>query len=208
VRGSDANETAIGKIARPLLRLGALLSAFVIMLPSCTSEDSEGAPKATDVPSSQSASQFVSERHSYHLEVPAGWNVSEYGGTWTDFAQFSPGAEVPGEDVVSAPDGSGFLVSNSMAIPDGMSPDEWLAELERLVTSGPDKTCRQTTDTAVVAGEQTRITRHQCADMDYVGRSLTHADRGYYFTMGVQSGDSTTQATLEGVVASIGFADQ
>ena len=126
-------------MAGPLLRLAAPLTAFVIMLTSCTSEDSAGAPKATDVPSSPSASQFVSERHSYHLEVPAGWKVAEYGGTWTDFAQFSPGAEVPGEDVVSAPDGSGFLVSNSMAIPDGMSPDEWLAELERLVTSGPDQ---------------------------------------------------------------------
>jgi hypothetical protein len=43
--------------------------------------------------------------------------------------------------------------------------------------------------------------------MDYVGRSLTHADRGYDFTMGFQSGDTTTAATLEGVVASIGFAD-
>ena len=44
--------------------------------------------------------------------------------------------------------------------------------------------------------------------MDYVGRSLTHAERGYYFTMGFQSGDPTTKATLEGVVASIGFAVQ
>ena len=208
MRRYDANETVTGIVAGQLLRLGALLSAFVIFVTSCTPEDSEGAPKATDVPSSQSAGRFVSERHSYHLEVPAGWNVSEYGGTWTDFAQFSPGAEVPGEDVVSAPDGSGFLVSNSMAIPDGMSPDEWLAELERLVTSGPDKACRETTDTDIVAGEQTRIRRQRCADMDYVGRSLTHADRGYYFTIGVQSGDATTSATLEGVVASIGFTDQ
>jgi hypothetical protein len=189
-------------------RLAALLAALVITLTSCTSEGSDGAPKATDIPSSPSASQFVSERHSYHLEVPAGWKVVEYGGTWTDFAQFRPGAEVPGEDVVSAPDGSGFLVSNSMAIPHGMSPREWLAELERLVTSGPTKSCRESTDTDVVAGEQATITQHRCADMDYVGRSLTHAERGYYFTMGFQSGDPTTKATLEGVVASIGFAVQ
>jgi len=207
VRGRR-NEPAIAIIGRPLPRLAAILIAFVIMLTSCTSEESSGTPKTTDVPSSQSASQFVSERHSYHLEVPAGWKVAEYGGTWTDFAQFSPGAEVPGEDVVSAPDGSGFLVTNSMAIPRGMSPDEWLAELERLVTTGPNNSCRQTTDTDVVAGEQTTITRHLCAHMEYVGRSLTHGDRGYYFTMGVQSGNSTTKATLEGVVASIGFAHQ
>jgi hypothetical protein len=98
-------------------------------------------------------------------------------------------------------------VSNSLAIPNGMSPDEWLAELEHLVTSGPTKNCRESTDTDVLAGEQARITQHRSADMDYVGRSLTHADRGYDFTMGFQSGDTTTAATLEGVVASIGFAD-
>ena len=178
------------------------------MLMSCTAEDSEGAPKPTDIPSSPSASQFVSERHSYHLDVPAGWQVAEYGGVWTDFEQFSPGAEIPGEDVVSTPDGSGFLVSNSMAIPTGTSPEGWLAELASLVASGPAKSCRDSTGTDVVAGEHARITQHRCADMEYVGRSLTHGARGYYFTMGFQSGDTTTKAALEGVVASIGFADQ
>jgi len=207
VRGDDADDTAIVPLAAPPLRLAATLTALVIMLTSCSSGDSEAAPKASDVPSSPSATRFVSERHSYRLEVPVGWTVAEYGGTWTDVAQFSPGAEVPGEDVVSAPDVGGFLVSNSMAIPTGMSPDEWLDELERLVTSGPTKSCRESTDTDVVAGEQARITQHQCADMDYVGRSFTHADRGYYFTMGFQSGDTTTKATLEGVVASIVLAD-
>ena len=44
--------------------------------------------------------------------------------------------------------------------------------------------------------------------MDYLGRSLTHAGRGYYFTWGFQSGDTTTKATLESIVASGGFADQ
>ena len=188
--------------------LAALLTALVITVTSCTREESEGPPKATDVSPSPSTSRFVSERHSYDIEVPVGWKVAEYGGTWTDFAQFSPGAEVPGEDVVSASDGKGFLVSNSMAIPNGMSPDEWLAELERLVSSGSIKGCRESTDTDVVAGEQARITQHRCAEMDYVGTSLTHADRGYYFTMGFQSGDATTKATLEGVVDSVRFADQ
>jgi len=205
---TDANETAIARIAGPLLRLAAPLAAFVIMLTSCTSEDGEGATKATDVPSSPTVSQFVSDRHSYHLEVPAGWKVAEYGGTWTDLAQFSPGAEVPGEDVISAPGGSAFLVSNSMAFPDDTSPHEWLAKLERLVASGPTKSCRESTDTDVVAGERARITQHRCADMDYLGRSLTHAGRGYYFTLGFQSGDTTTKATLESIVASGGFADQ
>lgn len=69
-------------------------------------------------------------------------------GTWTDFAQFRAGAEVPGEDVVSAPDGSGFLVSNSMTILTGMSSDEWLAELELLVMAGPTQGCRESTNTA------------------------------------------------------------
>lgn len=100
-------------------------------------------------------------------------------GTWTDFAQFRAGAEVPGEDVVSAPDGSGFLVSNSMTIPTGMSSDEWLAELELLVMAGPTQGCRESTNTDIVAGEQARVTQHRWTDMDYVGRSLTHADRGY-----------------------------
>jgi len=195
-------------MAQPLRRLAALLTALVMSLASCASEDRAGTAEATDVPSSQSASQFVSDRHSYHFEVPAGWKVTEYGGTWTDFAQFSPGAEVPGEDVLSAPDGSGFLVSNSMAIPEGMSREEWLADLERLVSSGPTQNCRESTDTEVVAGEQATRTHHRCEDMDYIGRSLTHAGSGYYFTMGFQSGDATTANTLQSVIASIGFADQ
>jgi hypothetical protein len=79
--------------------------------------------------------------------------------------------------------------------------------LKRLVTSGPTNSCRASTNTDVVAGEPARITRHRCTDMDYVGSSLTHADRGYYFTMGFRSGDTTTKTTLESIVDSIGFAD-
>ena len=51
-----------------------------------------------------------------------------------------------------------------------------------------------TTRTGVVAGERAAITQHRCADMDYVGRSMTHADRGYYFTMGFPHGDTTTKS--------------
>jgi hypothetical protein len=202
-----ADNLARATVAWPLRR-GAVLTALVISLTACASDDSDGSPKATDKSSSPSSSEFVSERHSYHFELPPGWKVVEYDGTWTDFAEFSPGGEVPGEDVVSSPGSSGFLVSNSMAIPQGTSPEEWLAELDRLVSSGPTNTCRVTTGNDVVAGEQASITQHRCADMVYIGRSFTHTDRGYYFTMGFPPGDKTTKATLEGVVASIGFADQ
>lgn len=60
--------------------------------------------------------------------MPPGWEVAEYGGTWISFKQFSPGSEVPGEDVVSSPDGRAFLVANSMAIPDGVKPADWMSE--------------------------------------------------------------------------------
>lgn len=186
---------------------GALLMALVLSVTACTSEERDPTPSADDVPSSPSASQFASDRHSYELEVPAEWDVTEYDGTWTDFAQFSPGAEVPGEDVISAPDRSAFLVSNSMAIPDGVSSDEWLDELERRVGSGPSPDCKESATTEVVAGEPTRVVEHRCEDMVLVGRSLTHAGRGYYFTIGVPARDSTTAATLEGIVSSIGFVD-
>lgn len=178
---------------------------LVVALTACSSDGSDPTPSAESAASSPSASQFASERHSYHLEVPAQWDVTEYGGTWDDFAQFSPGAEVPGEDVVSPPDRSAFLVSNSMAIPEGMSPDEWLAELERRVGSGSRPGCRASSGTDVVGGEPARVLRERCEDMHVVGRSLTHADRGYYFTIGFPAGDSATAATLEEVVASIGF---
>jgi len=177
---------------------------LVVTLTACASDD-EPTSSTDDTPSSPSASEFASERHAYHLEVPAGWAVTEYGGTWTDFDQFSPGAEVPGEDVVSAPDSGAFLVSNSMAIPEGMSPDEWLTELERLVGSGMSPDCRGSTGADVVAGEPATVIEQKCEAMHVVGRSLTHADRGYYFTIGFPTGDSATEATLEGVVDSIGL---
>lgn len=207
MRRDGADDLVNATVAWPL-RFGALLTALVITLTACASNDGEGSSKAPEKTSSPSSSEFVSQRHSYHFELPAGWKVTEYDGTWTSFTQFSPGGEVPGEDVVSSPGSGGFLVSNSMAIPRGMSPESWLAELDRLVSSGPAKTCQVTTDTGVLAGERAAITQHRCADMVYIGRSVTHAGRGYYFTMGFQPGDTSTKATLEGVVASIGFADK
>jgi len=183
----------------------ALLMALVLTMTACTSEKRDPTPSPDDLSSSPSSSQFASDRHSYRLEVPAEWDVTEYDGIWTDFAQLSPGAEVPGEDVISAPDRSAFLVSNSMAIPDGVSPDDWLDELERRVGSGPSPDCKESSATDVVAGEPTRVVEHRCEDMVIVGRSLTHGGRGYYFTIGVPTGDPTTAATLEGIVSSIEF---
>ena len=185
---------------------GALVAAFAVALTSCTSEAREKTSSADDAPSAPTATEFASERHSYHLEVPAEWEVTEYDGTWTDLSQFSPGSEVVGEDVVSAPDQEAFLVSNSMAIPEGMSPDDWMAELERLVGSGPPG-CEGSKETGELAGEPTTVIRHECGDMSIVGRNLTHEGRGYYFTMGYPTGDSATEATLKEIVSSIGFAD-
>ena len=190
--------------------LGALLAAIAVTLTSCSPADMGGAPRGTDeqASASPSPSTFESERHAYRLEVPPGWDVTEYGGTWRSFKQFSPGAEVPGEDVVLSPDGGAFLVANSMAIPEGMTPSDWLADLERLVRSGRDPDCTETTDTGDLAGEPAMIVEHRCDAMNVVGRSLTHGGRGYYFTIGFPPGDSAIAATLEGIVSSIRFVDE
>jgi hypothetical protein len=192
--------------------LGAVLAASAATLISCSPADTRGAPGETDgqaspSPSpSPSPSTLESERHAYRLEVPPGWDVSEYGGTWRSFKQFSPGGEVPGEDVLLSPDGA-FLVANSMAIPSGMTHADWLAELTRLVRSGRPPDCSETTDTGVLAGEPAMIMEHRCEGMNIIGRSLTHGGRGYYFTIGFQGGDPATAAILEGTVSSIRFID-
>jgi len=197
----------------------ALLSALAFMLASCTTEDTGGSPEpespgptdAESTPSlspSVSPSSFDSERHAYSLELPAGWTVAEYGGTWTTFKQFTPGAEVPGEDVVSSSESPGFLVANSMAIPNGMSPADWLAELERLTRSGRGPDCDEIIDKDVLAGEPARLVEHRCEDITLVGRSLTHGGRGYYFTIGAPADDVTSAAALEAIVASIRFVER
>lgn len=194
--------------------VGALLAASAVTLIACSPADTSGAPGGTDgqaspAPSpspSPSPSTFESGRHAYRLEVPPGWEVTEYGGTWRSFKQFSPGAEVPGEDVVLSPDGA-FLVANSMAIPTGLTPADWLAELTRLVRSGRPPDCSETIDTGVLAGDPVMIVEHRCEGMNFIGRSLTHGGRGYYFTIGFERGDPATAASLEGVVSSIRFVD-
>ena len=189
----------------------ALLTTLALTLCSCTAEDdaltSRHDSKEADVTTTPSARSFESARHLYRLEVPTGWAVAEYEGTWRDFEQFSPGGEVPGEDVVSAPDVQAFLVANSMAIPNGTSAGDWVAELQRHVSSGRRLGCRESNGQAVLAGEPARIVVHRCEDTTLVGRSLTHGSRGYYFTIGYPAGDAGTAAILEGVVSSIRFID-
>jgi hypothetical protein len=189
--------------------LCALLAASALLLTACTSADSDATPPtdAQTAKTPQSPGSFESERHSYRLELPTGWEVAEYGGTWTSFEEFVPGDEVPGEDVVSTPGGPGFLVANSMAIAEGTSSAAWLAELGRLVRTGLGPECQLTTDTVALAGERASIARHRCEGVTVVGRSLTHADRGYYFTIGFPTGDIATATTLDGIVSSIRFVD-
>ena len=69
------------------------LAAFLVVVSlamGCASDDNTGSSGSTD-DASPSSSEFVSERHSYHFDLPSGWRVNEFEGTWTDFAQFRPG---------------------------------------------------------------------------------------------------------------------
>jgi hypothetical protein len=184
-------------------------AAIVAPLVACSTADQSATPRATEATPSMSPapspSVFESERHAYTVEVPAGWDVTEYTGTWTRLIQFSPGAEVPGEDVVLSPDGGAFLVSNSMAIPRDMTDAEWLEAFDARVTAGLDPDCPGKRKSGDVAGEPATIITQRCEGMVVVGRSLTHEDRGYYFTTGFPAEDSVTAATLDDIVASIRF---
>jgi hypothetical protein len=186
-------------------KVGAVIAVALV---SCSSARPSGPPEATASapPESPTASTsiFESERHSYRLEVPAGWDVTEYGGTWTSVSQFVPGAEIPGEDVVSSPDGA-FLVINSMVIPKGMTSRDWLAKLDRLVAQGRDPSCSVTSGTDVLAAERARVVEHRCEEITLVGRSLVNGGRGYYFTIGYPADDLATEEALERILASTRF---
>jgi hypothetical protein len=142
------------------------------------------------------------------VRLPADWEFVGGTGTWTSFDQFVPGSAVPGEDLASSTTGSGWLVANSMLLPNGMNPEEWLAELDELVGSGPSPNCREQRGTDALAGEQVTVVLHRCDDLTIVGSSLIHANRGYYFTLGFPTGDSATAATLDGIASSLRFIDQ
>ena len=154
-----------------------------------------------------SSEAFESSRHGYSLEVPSDWDVTEYPGTWTELEQFSPGAEVPGEDVVAPADLSSFLVSNSMEIPSGMTAAEWQEAFDALVAPALTEECPGTTASDVVAGEPAAVVEQPCEGSIIVGRRLTHAGRGYYFTIRFPADDAAARETLESVVHSIEFID-
>jgi hypothetical protein len=183
-----------------------LILLLSIGLAACSPEREVTAPDATATPA-PSPTTFESDRHGYSLTVPPDWDVTEYEGTWRRLEQFNPGSEVPGEDVVSALDVEAFLVANSMPIPSGMTSAEWQTEFNQLVAEGLDPNCPPETSEGNVAGEPATVVEQRCAEMTIVGRSLTHGDRGYYFTIGFPADDAETGMALQGIVESIRFVD-
>lgn len=204
--------------------------ALAVLLAACTTGPSGTGDRPSVAPSSPAASPFptqpastrspapsiaptpttrpfVSVRHGYRLEVPPGWLVNEYEGTWTELDQFDPGAEVPGEDVVATLDYAAFLVINSMPLQDGMSDVEWLEAFDGRVAGGVDPACPVTRSQGTVGGEPASIAAQPCDGSMIIGRSLTHGGRGYYFTTRAPADDAATQAILDRVVGSIGFSD-
>jgi hypothetical protein len=131
----------------------------------------------------------------------------QYEGTWTSLKQFAPGVEVPGEDVISPQDLSSFLVVNSMAIPDQMTAAGWRAAFDALVAAGVDPNCPATPGTDRVDGEPAKLQKQPCDGSILIGRRLTHAGRGYYFTSRFPAGEAATQATLDATVTSVRFID-
>ena len=155
-------------------------------------------------PSTEAAVEtFRSARHGYQLEVPPDWQVTEYEGTWTDLEQFSPGAEVPGEDVVATADRSSFLVMNSMEIPAGTSPDDWLSAFDAIVASELVSGCEVTTTDGDLAGQPATVVEQTCDGAVIRGHSLVHGGRGYYFTTLGPEDDAETLALIDDLTMSI-----
>ena len=150
---------------------------------------------------------FESSRHGYRVEVPAGWVTNEFDGTWTSLDQFSPGAEVSGEDVVATPDRASFLVMDSMAIPDGMSAQQWLADFNALVAAGLPEGCEVASSSGVIDGEPATVLDQTCADIVIRGHSLVREGRGYYFTTLVPADDPDALAVVQQLTDSIEFVD-
>jgi hypothetical protein len=191
--------TRVRKLA-PIV-VGLIVAACASEAP--TSDRSPSTPTTSPSPSRT----FESSRHGYLVEVPPRWDVTEHPGTWTRLGQFSPGAEVPGEDVVAPPDLSSFLVSNSMEIPSGMTASEWLEAFDALVAAGLPAACPATTGSGTLAGERATVVEQSCEGSIIIGRSLTHAGRGYYLTVRFPADDAAARATVERLVRSIRFAD-
>ena len=141
------------------------------------------------------------------MEVPPEWVVNEYPGSWESLSQFTPGGEIPGEDVVAPTDFRAFLVMDSMAIPAGMAASAWESAFEALVAGGLPADCPGTTRSGTFAGESATIVEQSCAGMTIVGRSLVHAGRGYYFTTMSPHPDPAMEAIVARLAASIEFSD-
>ncbi len=187
------------------------MPAIAVVLGACSTTDPSATPRPprdeTSTPSPPSPRSFESARHGYVVEVPPFWDVAEYRGEWTRLRQFQAGAEVAGEDVISSPDGESFLVANSMAIPEGMRAGDWLEAFDALVAAALDPACPGRTRKGIFAGEAATIVEQRCGGSFIVGRSLTHGGRGYYFTTRFDVGDSTAEAAVDDIVASIRFLD-
>ena len=168
-------------------------------------EPSPSVRAARSAPSA-SARLVVSERHGYRMEVPVGWVVSEYDGTWTTFEEFGLGVEVPGEDVIDSPGLGAFLVLNSMAIPDGLTDAAWRQAFDEVVTAALPPDCPGTPSERTFAGEPAIVLEQSCGGSEIVGRSFTHAGRGYYITTVAPEGGAAGPI-LGGMLASLTFLD-
>jgi hypothetical protein len=195
----------------------AAAAALALALAACSSGGSaestagsaaaSSAPSVAASPSPPAGEVFVSSRHGYQVAVPEGWRVKEFGGTWESLDQFSPGSEVPGEDVVGPIGLAAFMVMDSMAIPEGTTPEEWLADFNARVMDGLPENCPGTVGSGEVAGEPATVIEQPCGRAVVVGRSLVHGDRGYYFTTMHTEDDLEAKAILDEVVASVTFTD-
>jgi hypothetical protein len=188
----------------------ALGVALLVTVPACgSSDDAAEAPAAstTEATTTTAAATvpFESTRYPYRVVMPADWQLSEVDGTWTSLDQFSAGEEVPGEEVLGTADRATFLVVNSMALPDGTTPEAWTDAFGALVAEGLFDGCTRTTGDGTVAGEPADVVEDTCGDDLIVGRSLVHGGRGWYFT--TRGIDEATTAVLDDLVASIEFTD-
>ena len=184
----------------------SLLQVSPVPLASPSHTSTSASTSASTSPSPLAA-VFESTRHGYRVEVPAGWSVNEYDGSWDSLSQFIPGGEIPGEDAVAPPDFRSFLVMNSMAIPTGMTDSDWLSAFGATVAAGMPADCPGTTRSGTFAGEPAHILEQTCAGSTIIGRSLVHGGRGYYFTTKSPHPDPASEAIVDKLAASIGFTD-
>lgn len=175
--------------------------------PATTAATQGPSAEPSVTPSASPSSAVVeSERHRYRITVPPDWTRVEYDGEWTALEEFGVGVEVPGEDVIDSSTLGAFLVMNSMAIPDGMSGEAWLAALDAIVQRALPADCPATASTAMVAGVEAVVLTQACGGTSIIGRSLVHGGRGYYVTT-VAPTDGDAGPILEQMVSSIEFLD-